>query len=40
MRTNEIEIGTVKSIEKKYGIEYLIKSYSIVKKKYPDKNLK
>jgi len=37
---DDIVIGTVKSMERKYGIEYLIKSFSIVKKKYQHKNLK
>ena len=37
---NDLVIGTVKSMERKYGIEYLIKSFSIVKKKYRHKNLK
>ncbi|MCZ6701453.1 MAG: glycosyltransferase, partial [Ignavibacteria bacterium] len=39
-KEDDIVIGTVKSMERKYGIEYLIKSFSILKKKYPDKNLK
>jgi glycosyltransferase involved in cell wall biosynthesis len=29
---DDIVIGTIKSMERKYGIEYLIKSFSIVKK--------
>jgi len=37
---DDIVIGTVKSMERKYGIEYLIKSFSIVKKKCQHKNLK
>jgi len=37
---DDIVIGTVKSMERKYGIEYLIKSFSIMKKKYQRKNLK
>jgi len=37
---DEIIIGTVKSLERKYGIEYLIEAFSIVNKKYPEKNLK
>jgi len=37
---NDIVIGTVKSMERKYGMEYLIKSFSIIKQKYPHKNLK
>jgi len=39
-KENDIVIGTVKSMERKYGIEYLIKSYSILKRNHPDKNLK
>jgi glycosyltransferase involved in cell wall biosynthesis len=37
---DDIVIGTIKSMERKYGIEYLIKSFSIVKKKYQHKNIK
>jgi glycosyltransferase involved in cell wall biosynthesis len=37
---NEIIIGTVKSMENKYGIDYLIKSFALVKKKHSDINLK
>lgn len=37
---DDIVIGTVKSMERKYGIEYLIKSFSLIKKKYKHKNLK
>jgi L-malate glycosyltransferase len=37
---DDIVIGTVKSMERKYGIEYLIKSFSVLKEKYTDKNLK
>ncbi|MGK9126738.1 glycosyltransferase [Olivibacter sp. SA151] len=33
-------IGTVKTLEKKYGIEYLIKAFHLLKTKYPDRNLK
>jgi len=39
-KEDDIVIGIVKSMERKYGIEYLIKSFSIVKKKYKHKNLK
>ena len=39
-KEDDIVIGTVKSMERKYGIEYLIKSYSILKRNHPDKNLK
>lgn len=31
---NDIVIGTVKTLEEKYGIEYLIKAFAIVKNKY------
>ncbi|MDD7794972.1 glycosyltransferase family 4 protein [Clostridium sp. 'White wine YQ'] len=37
---NEIVIGTVKSLEKIYGIDILIKAFSIVKSKVNDKNIK
>lgn len=37
---DEIVIGTVKALEGKYGIDCLIKSFSIIKKRYPDKKLK
>jgi glycosyltransferase involved in cell wall biosynthesis len=36
----KIVIGTIKALEIKYGIEYLIKAYHIVKIKYPEKELK
>ena len=39
-KEGDIVIGIVKSMERKYGIEYLIKSFSIVKKKFQHKNLK
>jgi glycosyltransferase involved in cell wall biosynthesis len=39
-KKDDIVIGTVKSMERKYGIENLIKSFSILKEKYTDKNLK
>jgi len=32
---NDIIIGTVKTLEDKYGIEYLIRAFKIVKNKYP-----
>lgn len=31
---DELIIGTIKSLKKKYGIEYLIRAFEIVKKKY------
>lgn len=37
---NTIVIGTIKALEKKYGIEYLIKAFHIVKKRITDKPLK
>jgi len=37
---NDIVIGTVKTLEEKYGIEYLIKAFNIVKEKHPDLPLK
>ena len=36
----DIVIGTIKTLEKNYGIEYLIKAFSLVKDKYPYKSLK
>lgn len=35
-----ITIGTVKALEKKYGVDILIKAFDIVKRRYPDKPLK
>jgi glycosyltransferase involved in cell wall biosynthesis len=35
-----IVIGTVKSLEEIYGIQYLIKAFKIIKDKYPDNNIK
>jgi len=37
---NDIVIGTVKTLEKKYGIEYLIKAFKILNDKYPELPLK
>ncbi len=37
---NDIVIGTVKSLEKKYGIEYLIRAFKIVSDKYADLPIK
>ncbi len=37
---DEIVIGAVKALERKYGIDCLIESFSIIKKKYSDKKLK
>lgn len=36
---NCIVIGTIKSLEDKYGIDYLIKAFNIVKNKNPNKNI-
>jgi len=36
----EITIGIIKSLEKKYGIEYLIKAFHEVLKNHPDKELR
>ncbi len=37
---DDIVIGTVKTLEEKYGIAYLIRAFSILKKKHPDMPLK
>jgi glycosyltransferase involved in cell wall biosynthesis len=37
---DSIVIGTIKTLEKKYGIDYLIKAFSIVKKKHSGLKLK
>lgn len=37
---NDIVIGTVKTLEEKYGIEYLIRAFKIVKEKNPGQLLK
>ena len=37
---NDIVIGTIKTLEEKYGIEYLIKAFAIVKNKYHNLPLK
>lgn len=37
---DDIVIGTVKSLEKKYGVEYLIKAFKILKEKYSELPLK
>ena len=37
---DNIVIGTIKTLEKIYGIEYLIKAFKIVKTKLPDKKIK
>ena len=38
--SDEIIIGTVKTLEQKYGIEYLIKAFKIVKEKVPEFKMK
>ncbi len=40
IKKDEIIIGTVKTLEEKYGIEYLIRSFKIVKDKLPNIPLK
>jgi len=37
---NDIVIGTIKTLEKKYGIEYLLRAFKIVSDKYPVLSLK
>ena len=37
---NDIVVGTVKSLEDKYGIEFLIKAFNLVKDRYPELPLK
>ncbi len=37
---NDIVIGTIKTMEEKYGIQYLIKAFKILKDKYPEISLK
>ena len=37
---NDIVIGTVKTLEEKYGIEYLIRAFSFLKHRHPEKSLK
>ncbi len=39
-KDGSIVIGTVKSLEEKYGIDLLIKAFSILKLKYPNRNLR
>jgi len=36
----DIVIGTIKTLELRYGIEYLIRGFELVKNKFPDKSLK
>ncbi len=35
-----IVIGTIKTLEKKYGVEYLIRAFKLVKEKFPQLSLK
>ena len=37
---NDLVIGTIKTLEKKYGIEFLIRAFQIVKEKYHNDSLK
>lgn len=37
---NEINIGSIKAIEKKYGVDILIKAFHKVANHFPDKNIK
>jgi len=37
---NDIVVGTIKTLEEKYGVEYLIRAFKIVSDKYPDLPLK
>lgn len=39
-KSNEIVIGTIKTLEEKYGIEYLIKAFHILTNKHKNLNLK
>lgn len=39
-KNDDIVIGSIKSLEEKYGIKYLISAFKIVKEKNPSKNLK
>lgn len=39
-QSDDIVIGTIKTFEKHYGVDFLIDAFSLVKKKYPDKSLK
>lgn len=36
----DIVIGTIKTLEEKYGIEYLLRAFKILNDKYPNKQLK
>ena len=37
---NDFVVGTIKTLERKYGIEYLIRAFSLVKKRLPHVSLK
>jgi len=39
-KSDEIVIGTIKTLESIYGIEYLIRAFKIVKTKLPDRKIK
>ncbi len=38
--SDEVVFGIVKSLEKKYGIEYLIKAFAELNRRYPDRQIK
>lgn len=37
---NEITIGTIKTLEEKYGIQYLVKAFKVIKDRNPEVNIK
>ena len=39
-KPDDIVIGTIKTLEKRYGIDYLIKAFKLLRKKFPNKPLK
>jgi glycosyltransferase involved in cell wall biosynthesis len=39
-KIDDFVIGTIKTLEKNYGINFLIDAFAIVKKKFPNKSLK
>lgn len=40
LNQNSLVIGTIKALEKKYGIEYLIKAVHVIQNKFPEKSVK
>ena len=40
IKKNEVVIGTIKTLEEKYGIQYLVKAFKKLKDRNPDVNLK